>query len=124
MAIIQGKYSSQADAGQKIPAALDAYYRTNYPAVWNSQRSQVTAAGKELAALYDQNVFPSMNVTWGTHQGDIGHKTLTQGCFRCHDGSHVAKDGKAISDDCSVCHNVVAMQDPNPQPLAELGMTQ
>jgi hypothetical protein len=26
------------------------------------------------------------------------------GCFRCHDGKHVDDDGKAISKDCSSCH--------------------
>ena len=119
MALIQAAYTSQAEAGKKIPSALDAYYRKQYPAVWSSQHSQVEAAGKELAALYDQNVFPFMKVTWETYPNDIG---MTTGCFRCHDGSHVTKTGKALTNGCSVCHNVVAMDDPTPKPLAEMGM--
>lgn len=123
MALIQASYSSQEEAGRKIPAALDAYYRNTYPAVWNMQRGQVIAAGKELAGLYDQNVFPFMKVTWGTHPNNIGH-FASPGCFRCHDGSHVTSAGKTLTNDCTVCHNIVAMGDANPKPLAELGMTQ
>jgi hypothetical protein len=26
------------------------------------------------------------------------------GCFRCHDDSHVSKDGKTIGQDCETCH--------------------
>ena len=46
--------------------------------------------------LYNQNVFPYMKVTWGTHPNHIGHMSYP-GCFRCHDGGHHAKDGKPAS---------------------------
>ena len=42
-----------------------------------------------------------MKVTWGVYRDNLGH-TTSDGCFRCHDGSHVAKDGTMISADCSV----------------------
>ena len=32
------------------------------------------------------------------------------GCFRCHDGSHAAKDGTSITQDCAACHNLLAME--------------
>ena len=44
-----------------------------------------------------------MKVTWGVYRDNIGHMT-SDGCFRCHDDSHVAKDGTTISADCSYCH--------------------
>jgi hypothetical protein len=28
------------------------------------------------------------------------------GCFRCHDESHKARDGTAISQDCEMCHKM------------------
>ncbi len=34
-----------------------------------------------------------MKVTWGTHPNNIGHMAYP-GCFRCHDGDHVAKERK------------------------------
>ena len=65
------------------------------------------SAGEELATLYSQNVFPSMKVTWGTHPNHIGHMSYP-GCFRCHDGDHVSKGGKTITQDCANCHNLLA----------------
>ncbi len=121
MQLIQAKYSSQSEAKQKITAGLDAYYRTQYPDVWNSQRDKVQNAARMLVTIYQRNVFPSMKVTWGTYPDNIGHMNYP-GCFRCHDGSHVAKNGKVLTNDCSVCHNLLAVDDPNPKVLADLGM--
>ncbi len=47
-----------------------------------------------------------MKVNWKTHPNNIGHFYF-QGCFRCHDGNHVSKDGKVISKDCNSCHTLV-----------------
>jgi hypothetical protein len=74
-----------------------------------------------LATLYNQNVFPWMKVTWGTHPNHIGHMDYP-GCFRCHDGSHAAKDGSSIPQDCSVCHNLLAVEEAKPKVLADLGI--
>ena len=121
MQLIQATYASQAEAGEKITAGLENYYRTQYPDVWNSQRPKVEAAAKRLVALYDRNVFPSMKVTWGTYPNNIGHMAYP-GCFRCHDGNHVAKNGKALSNDCSLCHNLLAVDETNPRVLNDLGL--
>src|SRR6202020_1232832 len=47
-----------------------------------------------------------MKLNWKTHPNNIGHFYF-QGCFRCHDGNHVSKDGKVISKDCNSCHTVL-----------------
>ena len=95
--LIQATYASQVEAGQKIAAGLDDFYRTQYPDVWTAQRAQVDAArASRLVAIYDRNVFPIMKVTWGTYPNNIGHMAYP-GCFRCHDGSHTTKDGKTLS---------------------------
>ena len=47
-----------------------------------------------------------MKVTWATYPTNRGHVTST-GCFRCHDDSHKAKDGSAISGDCEWCHKQI-----------------
>lgn len=121
MALIQAKYSSQAEAGRIIPSELDSYYRTQYPDVWNSQRSTVDAAAQALVAIYDRNVFPFIKVTWGTYPDNIGHIAYP-GCFRCHDGSHVTKTGQTLSNDCSLCHNLLAVDETNPTVLNDLGL--
>ncbi len=122
MALIQGKYSSQAEAGQKITEGLYSFYRTSYPAIWSGQRAKVEQAAQSLVAIYDENVFPSMKVTWGTYPDNIGHMNYP-GCFRCHDGSHMAKDGQVIPFDCSTCHNLLAVQETNPKVLSQLGIS-
>jgi hypothetical protein len=59
-----------------------------------------------LQSVYSRNVFPTMNVTFGVYPDNIGH-TTSQGCFRCHDGNHTAKDGSAINFDCESCHKML-----------------
>jgi hypothetical protein len=74
-----------------------------------------------VAAVYLRNVFPAMLLTWGTHPNNLGHED-SPGCFRCHDGSHVSADGQMITNDCSACHNPLAMEEENPKILADLGI--
>jgi hypothetical protein len=121
LALLNGTYSSQEQAGGQIPQQLQAFYRTQNPAVLSQKAALVQQAGQELVALYDQNVFPFMKVTWGTHPNHIGHMEYP-GCFRCHDGSHAAKNGDTIPQDCSVCHNLLAVEEAKPKVLSDLGI--
>jgi len=117
--LIQATYASQVEAGRKITAGLEDFYRTQYPQVWTTQRTQVDNAARRLVSLYDRNVFPNMKITWGTYPNNIGHIAYP-GCFRCHDGNHNTKDGKTLSNDCSLCHNLLATDETNPAVLNDL----
>ncbi len=119
--LLKATYSSQEQASAEIPQELTNFYRQSNPDVLASKASQVQAAGKELVTLYTQNVFPFMKVTWGTHPNNIGHMSYP-GCFRCHDGNHTAKDGSSIPQDCSVCHNLLAVEEAKPKVLSDLGI--
>lgn len=119
--LLNGTYASQDEARAKIPAQLEAFYKSSNPAVLTAKASQVKAAGAELTKIYCQNVFPDMKVTWGTHPNNIGHMAYP-GCFRCHDGDHTSKDGKTITQDCSNCHNLLAVEEPKPKVLSDLGL--
>jgi hypothetical protein len=122
LALLKAEYSSQEDAAAKITSNLETFYQSQYPAIWNAQRSQVDDAAKTLVAIYSRNVFPFMRVTWGAHPNNIGHNDYP-GCFRCHDGSHSTKDNKTtITNDCSACHNLLAVDEQNPKQLADLGI--
>jgi hypothetical protein len=44
------------------------------------------------------------------------------GCFRCHDGSHTATNGKTTPQDCSICHNLLAVDEAKPKVLSDLGI--
>lgn len=119
--LLNGTYASQDEARVKIPAQLEAFYKTSNPAILTTKAAQVKAAGAELTKIYCQNVFPDMKVTWGTHPNNIGHMAYP-GCFRCHDGDHTSKDGKTITQDCSNCHNLLAVEEPKPKVLSDLGL--
>lgn len=121
LALLNADYASEEDARARIPAALETFYRTTNPAVLAAKAALVQSAGEELATLYSQNVFPFMHVTWGTHPNNIGHSSYP-GCFRCHDGDHVAADGASITQDCSACHNLLAVEEAKPKVLADLGI--
>ena len=68
----------------------------------------------ELQRIYSTTFFPYMRVNWKTHPNNIGHLYFP-GCFRCHDGNHVSKDGKVISKDCNSCHTVLEQQESGTQ---------
>jgi nitrate/TMAO reductase-like tetraheme cytochrome c subunit len=121
LALVKAKYTSEDAARTAITSGLVAFYRSQYPAIWNGQQAQVKQAAETLATIYNTNVFPFMNVTWGTHPNNLGHNDYP-GCFRCHDGNHNAKGGASITNDCSACHNLVTTDEPNPKLLTELGM--
>jgi nitrate/TMAO reductase-like tetraheme cytochrome c subunit len=121
LALVKAEYTSQAEADSKIISGLQDFYRTQHPDVWNQKQSQIEQSAKALSTIYDRNVFPFMKVTWGTHPNNIGHNDYP-GCFRCHDGSHNAKDGSSINNDCSVCHNLLAVDEANPKQLTDLGL--
>jgi len=121
LALLKADYASQDDASKKIPAQLEAFYRSSNPQVLSAKADLVQRAGKELVTLYSQNVFPDMKVTWGTHPNHIGHMSYP-GCFRCHDGDHTAKDGTVITQDCTACHNLLAVDESKPKVLADLGI--
>jgi nitrate/TMAO reductase-like tetraheme cytochrome c subunit len=119
--LIKADYSSKEVATKQITEKFITFYRSQYPAIWNAQQAQVNQAAKTLVAIYGNNVFPAMDVRWGTHPNDIGH-TTSPGCFRCHDGNHIAKNTTSITNDCSACHNLVATDESHPKLLTELGV--
>jgi hypothetical protein len=123
LVLLNANFATDAEARAKIPVELEAFYRTQHPDVWAAKAGLVRAAGEGLVYIFAHNVFPDMKVTWGTHPNHIGHMSYP-GCFRCHDGDHVAKDGKAITQDCAACHNLLAVDEAKPKVLTDLGIQQ
>jgi hypothetical protein len=98
--LLKSEYGDEAAALTGIDAGLRAVYAST-PGV-DPHALAKTVAG--VQRLYRTNVFPTMKVTWGVYRDNRGH-TTSDGCFRCHDGSHVASDGTMISAECGYCHN-------------------
>jgi hypothetical protein len=103
VALLEREYGSTAEAVDRIERGLRSFYRLEHPVVFAGREAVVDQAISTLQRLYAQNVFPSMRVTWGTYENNLGH-TDSPGCFRCHDDEHVAEDGSVIRQDCELCH--------------------
>jgi hypothetical protein len=121
--LLKAGYGSSEDAAAKIPAALAGFYRKDYPDLYARRAQDISQAGQAVLAIYNRNVFPDLKVTWGTYPNNLGH-TDFPGCFRCHDGSHTASDGKTISQDCNTCHEPLAMEETAPEILKTLGISE
>lgn len=119
--VLHAEYDSRQQAAAGIPEALDEFYRAEYPEVLGTQSEAVRGAAREVVAIYEANVFPEMNVTWGTYPNQIGH-TDFPGCFRCHDDLHTRQEGDTITQDCSVCHELLAMAEESSEVLTALGI--
>jgi hypothetical protein len=117
--LLKTSYLSSADAAEKIPGALSAFYLQEYPDAAAEQGSQIHAAGQALNAIYQRNVFADLKVNWGTYPNNLGH-TDNPGCFRCHDEAHLTADKKTISQDCGLCHQPVALDEASPDILKTL----
>lgn len=110
------------DGPAHIEASVREFYAENHADAVASQGDALDAAIAAMQSIYRRNVFPKMNVRWGTYPDHNGH-TQSNGCFRCHDEGHTSRDGAhVISQDCTVCHNVVAWQEENPDILSALGL--
>ena len=121
--ILKAGYRSREEAGQRIPAAFEMFYQSNYPAVWSARHAEVRSSAGRVLEIYYRNVFPDMHIDWGKYPINIGH-TDFPGCSRCHDGRHVSQDGHSITQDCNACHNLLAMEEANPKVLTDLGITE
>jgi nitrate/TMAO reductase-like tetraheme cytochrome c subunit len=118
-ALVQ-KDLARETAGAQLRRSIEEAYRKEFA-------DSVPAAGQldKIAAvlekLFKENVYPSMQVGFGTYASNLGHRSsdpqeLT-GCFRCHDRKHATTlaDGKTktLSQSCELCHESLATdEDP------------
>jgi nitrate/TMAO reductase-like tetraheme cytochrome c subunit len=121
--LLKGSYLSQKEAADKLPAALAEFYKQNYPALATTRSQDIQQAAQSILGVFDRNVFPDLKVTWGTYPNNLGH-TEFPGCFRCHDGAHNETGGAAITQDCTACHELIAIDEASPEILKTLGLEQ
>jgi hypothetical protein len=114
---VQQTYTSHADAKEGIHKALTEFYRTNSPDLLEKHADRIDRAADTLTRVYARNVFPEMRIAWGTYPNFLKHEP---GCFRCHDNEHRNEQGKKISRSCSLCHEVLAVEEEHPEILEVL----
>lgn len=98
------KYDTMAQADVAI-RGIATYYQQIYPDFYAKNTDMVTKAVEALRTYYYQSEFFDQKMDWTTHPNNIGHED-SAGCFRCHDGKHVASDNSAIRLECNLCHSV------------------
>jgi hypothetical protein len=101
--VLKVSYPSQNAAVGEISRGLRDFYRT--PPQASVAGPDIDRAVSAVQDLYRRNVFPEMNITFGTYANNIGHIDFP-GCFRCHDDNHKSKDGKKIGQECDTCHAI------------------
>ena len=100
---LRANYAGPDDASQQIDRSIRDALKASLPRDFEEAglRRSITVT----QAIYLRNVFPEMNVTWGTYPNQMGH-TTSNGCFRCHTDTHQTRDGLTIKQDCESCHAI------------------
>lgn len=104
---LEGNYNKKEIGLREIKSKVEDFYIENYPDVYAAKKDKIDKAVKEISKIYKRNYFPYMNADWRHFPDQIGHM-YSPGCFRCHDGKHVTDDGKVLSNDCNLCHTLLA----------------
>ncbi len=110
VAAITKDYATTQQAVDTIASDLTAYYQKEYPDVYSARRKDIEASIAATQSIFKTIRFPEMKTDWRTHPNNIGH-FYYPGCFRCHDDLHVSKDGRRVSKDCTICHDVLGQKE-------------
>jgi thiosulfate reductase cytochrome b subunit len=101
--------TSRESSFNEISNYIYSFYNKYYPDIAKSKKQSIDQAVVQLNNLYLRSYFPSMKVNWKKFPDNIGH-LYAKGCFRCHDNNHRSEDGRVISKDCNVCHNIIEQE--------------
>jgi hypothetical protein len=112
MAVLYPEYSTKDSAFLAISEKLSAFYKSSYPELVTSRKADIENAISEIQMGYANNIFPYMKSSWKSYPNNIGHMEF-DGCFRCHNDRHATPNGKVISRDCNLCHNIVSQGTPD-----------
>jgi hypothetical protein len=103
--VLKAGYPTEDAAMAAIAKSLGDFYRGSYEGIYSTRQPDIETAVAGAQQVYRRNVFPEMNVQFGTYPTNVGHIDFP-GCFRCHDDNHTAKGGRKISQECDTCHAV------------------
>jgi nitrate/TMAO reductase-like tetraheme cytochrome c subunit len=116
---LKAPYATREEAALKIRQAITGFYAKDHPEMAKARSATIEDAVKDVIRIYDGNVWPHMKIGWGAYPTNLGH-TQVDGCFRCHDDEHKTAGGRKISQDCALCHSVLAQDEKDPKILKDL----
>lgn len=111
MGILSGKFPTKDTAMMMIEQGITDYYKSDFPDYYADNKDVINSSISAIKTAYSQNTFPLMKVSYDLYPDHIGHLE-TNGCFRCHNDSFVAENGRKISRDCDLCHTIVGQGNP------------
>ncbi|MBN1483801.1 MAG: NapC/NirT family cytochrome c [Chloroflexia bacterium] len=97
-------YETQEQALAAI-GTITEFYRQGYRGLYAERAKEIYAAAERLQEMYRSSHFPQAEVYPETYPNNVGHSEFP-GCFRCHDGKHLAEDGSSIRLHCNICHTI------------------
>ncbi|HVP20858.1 MAG TPA: NapC/NirT family cytochrome c [Anaerolineaceae bacterium] len=103
-AVLSANYASMDEANLAI-TGIATYYQQFYADFFTKNAVTVSNAIEALRSYYQSSKFFDQKMDWTTHPNNVGHDD-SAGCFRCHDGKHVAATGEAIRLECNLCHSI------------------
>jgi len=105
--VITKEYASRAEAEEAMISDLLFLQKERSAELAAKYKEDIIKAGSFLLEAYLGNVWPEMDVQWGTYRDHLGHQWAEEGygCWRCHDEEHLNNSGETISQDCSICHD-------------------
>ena len=113
LAALTKNYPDKVRGKELIRKRLENYYRDNHPEVFRSKGDQIDIVIEVLQEIYYRNIHPGMEIEWGSYPNHIGHRN-SPGCFRCHNHYMVDEAGESISNDCTLCHSIIAFDSDEP----------
>ncbi len=114
------EFTNNDSAMQEIARTINDYYEEEYPDLYEEKKELIAQAILGMQEAFSKNIFPEMKVRWDAYPDHIGHKDFN-GCFRCHNNTHISESGKSISMDCNLCHLITAQGSPDEMAYAETG---
>lgn len=110
--VLAQQFDEPAIQNKAIGKALIEWYLRHPEESPNPQLLDQAAA--QVQDIYSRNLWPRMNIKWGTYPNHIGHTTANPGCLRCHGNNHINNAGKAVRADCRLCHTILALKEEKP----------
>jgi hypothetical protein len=111
MGILHEDYPTKDSALKAIQVKVQEYYSDNYPEMMESDSEKINQAIAALQEGYSHNIFPFMKAKWTAYPNFISH-IESNGCFRCHNNTFTSDEGRVISNDCLLCHDIKAQGTP------------
>ncbi|WP_212228782.1 cytochrome c3 family protein [Carboxylicivirga mesophila] len=109
MEILKDPYPTSDSAFVVIKSQLQSFYAANYPEV---SPEELDKAVEGISDGYLRNIFPEMQASWDVYSDHIGHIEYN-GCFRCHNDTHLSINSEKITRDCDACHSILMQGTPD-----------